>query len=62
MMNCSPRSMSFQQKKKYFQVRRLEMLKMMKEAIERRLSAIEATISTLEHQIKNTEGTEEVSS
>tara|TARA_Y100001968_G_C19343284_1_gene710703 strand:+ start:874 stop:1026 length:153 start_codon:yes stop_codon:yes gene_type:complete len=43
--------MDFSEKKKKFQQRKLNMLLMFKEAIERRLSAVKATIETLEKQI-----------
>ncbi len=49
--NCSNNSMDFSEKKKKFQQRKLNMLLMFKEAIERRLSAVKATIETLEKQI-----------
>ena len=38
-----------------FQKRRLELLIYLKESIERRLSAVNAAIKTLEEQIKRTE-------
>ncbi len=44
--------MSYSERTKRFQSKRLKMLNFIKDGIERRLSAINATIKTLEEQIE----------
>ena len=44
--------MSYSERTKRFQEKRLKMLNFIKDAIERRLSAVNATIKTLEEQIE----------
>jgi len=49
--SCYSTSFSNQRKARY-QNRKLEMLKLFRDSLERRLSAINASISTLERQIE----------
>tara|TARA_Y100001968_G_C19233774_1_gene655811 strand:+ start:419 stop:607 length:189 start_codon:yes stop_codon:yes gene_type:complete len=51
MKNSSFCSSTSNEKIRFFQQRKLRMLLMMKDAIERRLAAITATIDTLQSQI-----------
>ena len=51
MNSCSTKSMTSSDRKKRFQVKRLAMLNFIKDAIERRLAAVNATIEKLEEQI-----------
>ncbi len=48
--NCSQESFSAR-RRKGFQFRRLEMLKYLRDALERRIAAVNASIATLESQI-----------
>ena len=43
------------QNKKYFQVNKLNMLKMFKDSLERKIAAVSASISVLEEQINRDE-------
>ncbi len=48
---CNPRN-SIDNRRNIFQKRRLEMLKFIRDSYERKLSSINASISTLENQIE----------
>ena len=48
---CSPQ-IDFANRRRRFQLRKLEMLQLFRDSIERRLSAINASIKTLESQIE----------
>tara|TARA_Y100001968_G_C19437238_1_gene760407 strand:- start:1429 stop:1611 length:183 start_codon:yes stop_codon:yes gene_type:complete len=52
MTCCFSQTMSYSERTKRFQSKRLKMLNFIKDGIERRLSAINATIKTLEEQIE----------
>ena len=49
---CNATSIDFDESRKRFQNRRLRTLHYLRDSLERRLSAIDASIKTLENQIK----------
>ena len=58
MESCSSNSDKTSRRKR-FQSRKLEMLRFFRDSLERRLSAIDASISTLESQIERDKTTKE---
>ena len=56
--SCSTDSYNFDSRKRKFQIRKIQMMKMFRDSLERRLAAITASIDKLQEQIDTSQTSE----